>query len=84
MHSDCNEKQLKTALSDIIRTNQVRALAIIYSVEAVFTIAFCLLVHFNLVTSWPRSLMGNMLATGLRGAGFASGCNFCFFVFFLF
>ena len=44
--SDCNEKQLKTALSDIIRTNQVRAVAIIYSVEAVFTIAYGILVHF--------------------------------------
>jgi len=30
VHSDCNEKKLKTALSDIIRMNQVRAVAIIY------------------------------------------------------
>ena len=30
----------------------------------------------NLVTSSSRSLMGNMLATGLRGAGFAYGCIF--------
>ena len=46
VHSDCNEKQLTTALSDIIWTNQVRAVAIIYSVEAVFTIAYGILVHF--------------------------------------
>jgi len=59
VHSDCNEKQLNTALSDIIRTNQVpvvaidiiqtnqvRAVAIIYSAEAVLTIAYGLLVHF--------------------------------------
>ena len=59
----------------------MRAVAIMYSVEAVFTIAYSLLVHFNLVITWPRSLIGNMLATGLRGAGFASGCNFCFVLF---
>jgi len=40
-----------------------------------FISAFC-----NLLTRSPRSLMGNMLATGLRGAGFASGCNFVFFM----
>jgi len=38
-----------------------------------FISAFC-----NLVTSSPRSLMGNLLAAGLWGAGFASGCNFVF------
>ena len=55
VHSNCNEKQLRTALSDIIRTNQVRAVAIIYSVEAVFTIAYGLLVHF--VTWLPAGLV---------------------------
>ena len=67
-----NEKQLKTALSDIIQTNQVRAVAIklIYSFEAVFS-GFC-----NLLASSPRGLVGNTLAAGLRGAAFASGCNF--------
>jgi len=49
-----------------------------------FISAFC-----NLVTSSPRSLMGNMLTAALRGKGFTSGgylVTMCFFVclFFLF
>jgi len=74
VHSDCNEKQLKTTLSDIIRANQVRVVAIIYSIEAVFTIAYGLLVHFNLVkakfhyTSWFGA--SSELAPNMFGASY--------------
>ena len=54
----------------------MRAVAIIYSFEAVFTISYCIC---NMVSSSPRRLMGSMITTGLRGAGFASRCNFVFF-----
>ena len=46
------QKQLKAGLSDIILTNQ--AVAIIYSLEVVFTIAYGLLVHF---VSWLAALL---------------------------
>ena len=59
----------------------MRAVDIICSFEAVFTIAYSLLADF--VTSSPRGLVDITLAAGLQGAGFVSGCNFVFFLVYL-
>jgi len=48
-------KQLKAALSDIILTNRMQAVGIIYSLQAVFTIAYSLSVHF--VSRLPACLV---------------------------
>jgi len=47
------QKQLKAGLSDIILVNRA-VVAIIYSLKAVFTIAYGLLVHF---VSWLAALL---------------------------
>jgi len=51
------QKPLKAALSDIIPANRVRVVGIIYSLEAVFKIAYGLLLHFIIclparLTAW--------------------------------